>query len=77
MEYLYNLIPVCKFCNSSFKRDIVFAFSAIHPYRDNADAYCKKCYGFLTNKYKKKDREMAQKQYPNNYECFVAYLIRD
>lgn len=77
MECLYNLVPACKFCNSSLKRDIAFAFSDIHPYRNNADAYYKKCYGFLTIEYKKKDRQMARKQYPNNYECFVAYLIRD
>lgn len=36
---LYNLVPACKFCNSSLKKEIEFTFADIHPYKDRADDY--------------------------------------
>lgn len=32
---LYNMIPCCRSCNSSFKRNKKFHFYDLHPYRDN------------------------------------------
>lgn len=36
---LYNLVPVCKSCNQSLKRDIEFTFKSINPYEDSLDEY--------------------------------------
>lgn len=36
---LYNLIPVCYSCNSSFKGDIEFDFDDINPYEESLDDY--------------------------------------
>lgn len=36
---LYNLIPVCYSCNSSFKGDIEFNFDDISPYEESMDDY--------------------------------------
>lgn len=36
---LYNLIPVCYSCNSSFKGDIEFDFDDINPYEESMDDY--------------------------------------
>lgn len=34
---IYNLVPVCGFCNSSFKGTKNFELADIHPYRDSID----------------------------------------
>lgn len=34
---IYNLVPVCKFCNSSFKGTKNFELKDIHPYRESID----------------------------------------
>lgn len=36
---LYNLIPSCKFCNSSLKHEEDPGKDALHPYHDNYDDY--------------------------------------
>lgn len=36
---IYNLIPVCKFCNSSFKNTKEFDLNGIHPYEHSFDDY--------------------------------------
>lgn len=36
---IYNLIPVCKFCNSSFKNTKEFDVDGIHPYEHSFDDY--------------------------------------
>lgn len=38
---LYNLIPCCGFCNSSFKGTKEFDFNDINPYEDSFDDYAK------------------------------------
>lgn len=38
---IYNLVPVCKFCNSSFKGTKNFELKDIHPYEDNLDDFFK------------------------------------
>lgn len=38
---LYNLIPVCKSCNQSLKRDKEFGFDSINPYVENLNDYFK------------------------------------
>jgi len=34
---IYNLVPVCRFCNSSFKGTKNFKLKDIHPYRESID----------------------------------------
>lgn len=34
---IYNLVPVCRFCNSSFKGTKNFELKDMHPYRDSID----------------------------------------
>ncbi|PEK51523.1 HNH endonuclease [Bacillus toyonensis] len=36
---LYNLVPVCKSCNQSLKRDREFSFESINPYDDHISDY--------------------------------------
>jgi len=36
---LYNLVPVCKSCNQSLKRDHEFSFDSISPYEDHISEY--------------------------------------
>lgn len=38
---LYNLVPVCKSCNQSLKRDREFSFDSISPYEDHISDYFK------------------------------------
>lgn len=38
---LYNLVPVCKSCNQSLKRDKEFEFNSINPYNENLSDYFK------------------------------------
>ena len=41
---IYNLIPVCKFCNSSFKGTEEFEEDDLNPYEDSFDDYVKFCF---------------------------------
>ncbi|AQR96142.1 HNH endonuclease [Clostridium saccharoperbutylacetonicum] len=38
---LYNLVPTCYSCNSSFKGDTEFSFNDINPYEESMDDYIK------------------------------------
>ena len=44
---IYNLVPVCKFCNSSFKGTKNFDLGDIHPYEDSLDDFFN--FKFCTN----------------------------
>ncbi|SFT19145.1 HNH endonuclease domain-containing protein [Paenibacillus sp. BC26] len=46
---LYNLVPVCKSCNQSLKRDKEFNFNHISPYEDHIGDYFKFKANVVTN----------------------------
>ncbi|QEZ67963.1 hypothetical protein D4A35_03070 [Paraclostridium bifermentans] len=47
---IYNLIPVCRFCNSSFKGKKEFEVTDLNPYEDSLDDYIKFNIDIIDNK---------------------------
>lgn len=47
---IYNLIPVCRFCNSSFKGDKEFELTDLYPFEESLDDYIKFNIDIVNNK---------------------------
>lgn len=73
---LYNLVPSCKFCNSSFKGTKEFNIDDIHPYEENFGDYFKFYLDTIKEKGKLKITvEKEDNSRMNNY--FEIFPIED
>lgn len=73
---LYNLVPCCKFCNSSLKGKKEFDFADIHPYEESVDDYISFRVNPLTNKIgieKKHANERKVDNYLNYFKLETIY----
>lgn len=74
---IYNLVPCCKFCNSSLKHSKEFEFTDVNPYEDNFDDYFKfKVDGLTRNTpkvYIKKIRDDKINHYLDYFQIEALY----
>lgn len=77
---LYNLVPVCYSCNSSFKGDSEFDFDDINPYEESMDNYIRFQANMIINKpihidinIKKIDKKNGIEKYLDTFKLESQY----